>query len=72
MFVSHAARMRRGASLRRQRGKPLGISGMVLPWQVLACAHEAVRGTEEKTSAQPNASLAVLIKRSNKPLALTC
>lgn len=38
---------------------------MVLPWQMLACAYEAVRGTEEKTSAQPNANLAVLIEGSN-------
>ena len=41
------------ASLRRQRGRPLKPFGMVLPWQVLACAYEAVRGTEKKQVRSP-------------------
>jgi hypothetical protein len=69
-FVSHAARMRRRASLRRQRGRPLAAFryGAALAGVSLRLQSGARHG--EKASAQPNASLAVLIEASKKPLTL--
>lgn len=62
--------MHRRASLRRQRGRPLEAF-----WHGAALAGVSLRPRSgarhgEKASAQPNASLAVLIEGSKKPLAL--
>ena len=62
--------MLRRASLRRQRGRPLGAFGHGAALAGVSLRLRSGARYGEKASAQPNASLAVLIEGSQKPLAL--